>query len=54
MKFTEYLTESKENKNVLLIGTIENDVCKFEIPKLSISKSIPIKTRIIKNIVVVF
>lgn len=27
---------TKENKNVLLIGTIENDVCKFEIPKLSI------------------
>ena len=27
---------TKENKNVLLIGKIENDICRFEIPKLSL------------------
>jgi len=27
---------TKENKNVLLIGKIENDICRFEIPQLSL------------------
>ena len=27
---------TKENKNVLLIGKIENDICRFEIPKLTL------------------
>ena len=27
---------TKENKNVLLIGKIENDICRFDIPELSL------------------